>query len=92
MLQSSFKSICNGKKKAKSKHYQPHPYGLGVLTDLKKGSDDNHFLLKIYKLPIGIRRLLYLSPEILSGKGRTEQRAGFLCTCMADRIQEDRIL
>ncbi|MCT1525051.1 hypothetical protein [Sphingobacterium hotanense] len=27
-----------------------HPYDLGVLTGLKKGSDDNHFLLKIYGL------------------------------------------
>ncbi len=27
-----------------------HPYDLGVLTGLKRGSDDNHFLLKVYKL------------------------------------------
>ncbi|OYD40433.1 hypothetical protein [Sphingobacterium cellulitidis] len=27
-----------------------HPYDLGVLTGLRRGSDDNHFLLKVYKL------------------------------------------
>ncbi len=27
-----------------------HPYDLGVLTGLKRGNDDNHFLLKVYKL------------------------------------------
>ena len=27
-----------------------HPYDQGVLTGLRRGSDDNHFLLKIYKL------------------------------------------
>jgi len=27
-----------------------HPYDLGVLTGLRRGSDDNHFLLNIYKL------------------------------------------
>lgn len=27
-----------------------HPYDLGVLTGLKRGCDDNHFLLKVYKL------------------------------------------
>ncbi|MGN5955565.1 hypothetical protein ACP6L2_13215 [Sphingobacterium lactis] len=30
--------------------FKAHPYDLGVLVGLKKGSDDNHFLLKVYGL------------------------------------------
>lgn len=42
--------------------FQPkvHPYDLGVLTGLKRGSDDNHFLLKVYKLDASAFEAYYL--------------------------------
>ncbi len=56
-----------------------HPYDLGVLTGLKKGSDDYHFLLKVYGLePSSFEDyyLYYLNYYLEKDEGHNEK--GFI--------------
>lgn len=67
-----------------------HPYDLGVLTGLKRGSDDNHFLLKVYKLDASAFEYYYLYHlEYYLGKDERNNEKEFFAHVW--RIVEKRI-